>query len=64
MFRCDHHHQGAYYVSLLKLHLLKQWLNTSLWLIWWCGCICFQVLVGVCLLHCSEPDQSAGAILM
>jgi len=20
MFRCDHHHQGAYYMSLLKLH--------------------------------------------
>jgi len=23
MFRCNHHHQGAYYLSLLKLHLLK-----------------------------------------
>ena len=27
MFRCNHHHQGARYLSLLKLHLLKQpWL--------------------------------------
>ena len=24
MFRCDHHHQGARYLSLLELHLLKQ----------------------------------------
>jgi len=24
MFRCNHHHQGAYYLSLLKLLLLKQ----------------------------------------
>jgi len=24
MFRCNHHHQGAHYMSLLKLHLLKQ----------------------------------------
>jgi len=24
MFRCNHHHQGATYLSLLKLHLLKQ----------------------------------------
>ena len=24
MFWCNHHHQGAYYLSLLKLHLLKQ----------------------------------------
>jgi len=27
MFWCNHHHQGAHYMSLLKL-------------IWWCGCIC------------------------
>ena len=25
-------------------------------LIWWCGCIYYQVLASVCLLHCSEPD--------
>ena len=24
MFRCNHHHQGAHYLSLLKLHFLKQ----------------------------------------
>jgi hypothetical protein len=24
MFRCNHRHQGAHYLSLLKLHLLKQ----------------------------------------
>ena len=24
MFRCNHHHQGAYHMSLLKLRLLKQ----------------------------------------
>jgi hypothetical protein len=23
MFRCNHHHQGAHYLSLLKLRLLK-----------------------------------------
>ena len=35
MFRCDHHHQGAHCIILLKLHWLKQsakihivmWLN-------------------------------------
>jgi hypothetical protein len=25
-------------------------------LIWWCGCIYYQVFASVCLLHCSEPD--------
>ena len=24
MFRCNHHHQGAHYMSMLKLQLLKQ----------------------------------------
>jgi len=24
MFRCNHHHQGGHYLSLLKLQLLKQ----------------------------------------
>jgi len=24
MFWCNHHHQGAHYLSLLKLQLLKQ----------------------------------------
>jgi hypothetical protein len=24
MFRCNHHYQGAHYLSLLKLHLLQQ----------------------------------------
>jgi hypothetical protein len=24
MFRCNHHHQGAHYLCLLKLQLLKQ----------------------------------------
>jgi hypothetical protein len=24
MFRCNHHHQGAHYLSLLNLQLLKQ----------------------------------------
>ena len=24
MFRCNHHHQGAHYLTLLKLRLLKQ----------------------------------------
>jgi len=24
MFRCNYHHQGAHYLSLLKLRLLKQ----------------------------------------
>jgi len=24
MFRCNHHHQAAHYLSLLKLQLLKQ----------------------------------------
>jgi hypothetical protein len=27
MFRCNHHHQGAYNLSLLKLRLLKQSIN-------------------------------------
>jgi hypothetical protein len=27
------------------------------WLIWWCGCICYQVLAGVCLPHCSEKGR-------
>ena len=29
MFRCNHHHQGAHYLSLLKLHLLKVTLASS-----------------------------------
>ena len=29
--------------------------GVSNWLIWRCGCICYQVLAGACLLHCSEP---------
>jgi hypothetical protein len=24
MFQCNHHHQGAHYLSLLKLQLLKE----------------------------------------
>jgi hypothetical protein len=24
MFRCNHHHQGAHYLSLLKLHFNKR----------------------------------------
>jgi len=24
MFRCNHHHQGAHYLSLLKLQFFKQ----------------------------------------
>jgi len=27
MFRCNHHHQGAHYLNLLKLQLLKQSIN-------------------------------------
>jgi len=27
MFQCNHHHQGAHYLSVLKLHLLKQSIN-------------------------------------
>ena len=27
MFRCNHHHQGAQYLNLLKLHLLIQSIN-------------------------------------
>ena len=27
MFWCNRHHQGAHYLSLLKLHLLKQSIN-------------------------------------
>jgi hypothetical protein len=27
MFQCNHHHQEAHYLSLLKLHLLKQSIN-------------------------------------
>jgi hypothetical protein len=27
MFRCNYHPQGAHYLSLLKLHLLKQSIN-------------------------------------
>ena len=34
MFRCNRHHQGAHYLSLLKLQLLKRsikihWLNVN-----------------------------------
>jgi len=32
MFRCNHHHQGAHYMSLLKLQPLKQSIK-----IHWCG---------------------------
>jgi hypothetical protein len=32
IFRCNHHHQGAHYLSLLKLHLVKQPIK-----IHWCG---------------------------
>jgi hypothetical protein len=32
MFRCNHHHQGAHYMSLLKLQSLKQSIK-----IHWCG---------------------------
>jgi len=28
MFRCDHHHQGAYCVSLLKVTMLKHLVKT------------------------------------
>ena len=28
MFLCNHHPQGAHYLSLLKLQLLKQSINT------------------------------------
>jgi hypothetical protein len=65
MFRCNYHSQGAHYLSMLKSHLLKQSIrivNTLLWLIWWCGCIYeyYQVLARICLLYCSEPDQSGS----
>ena len=44
MFQCNHHHQGAHYLSLLKLQLLKQSIkNTSVLLTWWCIVIdCFN----------------------
>ena len=29
MLRCNHHHQGGHYVSLLKLQLLKQSLTPN-----------------------------------
>jgi hypothetical protein len=29
MFRCNHHHQGTHYMSLLKLQLLKESINLS-----------------------------------
>jgi len=35
--------------------------NTWMWLIWWCGCICYQVLAGVCLLY-SAADIHQQAI--
>jgi hypothetical protein len=58
MFRFNHHHQGAYYLSLLKLQLLKQsvkihrcgWFGGILLGPYWCVCVC----VCVCVLHCSE----------
>jgi len=32
-------------------------LYIDVWLIrWWCGCICYQVLISVCVLHCSELE--------
>ena len=88
MFHCNHHHQGAHYMSLLNLQSLNSPLkyigliNLVVWLhilsgpcscmsaalfrtsevlkqcgIWWCGCICYQDLPGVCLPHCSEPPR-------
>jgi hypothetical protein len=41
MFLYNHHHQGAYCMSLLKLLLLKQSIKKH-----WC---CYQVPAGVCL---------------
>ena len=49
MFRCNHHQQGAHYLSLLKLQLLKQLKYIGVWLMWWCDCIYYQVLAGLCL---------------
>ena len=56
MFRCNHHHQGAHYMRLLKLLLLKQSIKlvnqyTLFWLIWWCGCIYIILVNLVVWLH-------------
>jgi hypothetical protein len=52
MFRCKHHHQGAHYLSLLKLQLLNNQLehNGMVNLVVWlhmlsgpCWCVCRPV---------------------
>ena len=41
--------------------LKKSVKNTLVWLMWLCGCICYQVLAGVCLPHCSETVTLASS---
>ena len=51
MFRCNHHHQGVHYLSLLKLQLLKQSIkicavNLVVWLHVLSGpCPCMSVIL-------------------
>jgi virulence-associated protein VapD len=55
MFRFNHHHQGACYLSSAEVTVAKTIRiinsNTSLCSIWWCVRIYYQVLVGICLCH-------------
>ena len=56
MFRCNHHHQGEHYLSLIKLQLLKKskYIGVDISVVWqhilfvpgWC--------MYVCMLHRSE----------
>jgi hypothetical protein len=50
MFRCNHHHQGAHHLSLLKLQLLKQSIKIHR-----CGLI--QVPNSVADIHQQGPDK-------
>jgi len=49
MFRCEkHHHQGAHYLGLAKVTVVKMNSSTSTWFFRWCGIIYYYlVLVSV-----------------
>jgi len=66
MFRCDHHHQGAYCVSLLKLQCHNIWLkyiivvNLVVWLRVLSG-PCWrisQILNSAAHIHQHRPDNT------
>jgi len=57
MFLCDHHHHRAYCLSLLKLQCQNNWLKYIIVVNLVVCLVCYQVLAGLCLLHCSERDS-------